>query len=255
MISLSWESGMCRGSTLRNCVMMFEEFEAPNASLKSRISRLRNVMESLSFLIIEYIYIISMFIYINIYIYLYLLIYASYKINMPTRIIAVPGPFMLVSADGRVVQPSTRVSEIAEGNHEVILTAAQRHGKRLVTMNECLQWPVWWSQSWTRSGDGMPNTETAMVDRHFRPFSTQTSLNHHLATVMSVTKVIAHPVQEPKGKMNSLSAGALAGTCRLSSCYAILFMPAKCQALENPRRNFLNYIRPPFLTFLHLTRQ
>eukprot|EP00434_Breviolum_minutum_P009287 symbB.v1.2.008184.t1/scaffold450.1/size202773/3 len=32
------------------------------------------------------------------------------------------GPFMLVSADGRVVQPSTRVSEIAEGNHEVILT-------------------------------------------------------------------------------------------------------------------------------------
>lgn len=65
---------------------------------------------------------------LSLYVYMYVDVY-NYIIrkNSPTRVIAFPGPFMLVSADGRVVQPSTRVSEIAEDNHEVILTAAQRH--------------------------------------------------------------------------------------------------------------------------------
>lgn len=56
--------------------------------------------------------------------------------------------------------------------------------------------------------------ETAMVDRlvFFSTFSTQTSLNHRLATLVLVTKVIAHPVQEPRGKVNNLSAATLPGT-------------------------------------------
>ena len=128
------------------------------------------------------------------------------------------------------------------------------HGKRLVTlriitvtalmitiMNPIRRWDA--------------QDETAMVDRHFSPFSTQTSLNHHLATVMSVTKVIAHPVQEPKGKMNNLSAGALAVTCRLSSCYAYSLHASKVSSIGESKKGLFNYIRPPFLTFLHLTRQ
>ena len=159
--------------------------------------------------------------------------------NQPTRVIAFPGPFMLVSADGRVVQPSTRVSEIAEGQSRsdthsgtaacLILSCMVNGWSQ--SLYACLQWPVWWSQSWTR--DGMLKTKQQWLTDLF--FSALSRHRHHWI-------IVSQPwCWQPR---------LLHIQCRsqrerwiifqllhypVHSCYLhvvlVFFMPAKCQVI------------------------